>query len=193
MNHEDLNEPFRDFIGIFERLRISYALIGGLAVGVHGIPRPTHDLDFTIAIERGRLPTFFEAVVELGYDVPHEFTTGWVDQVAGMPLVKARQWVAGKTIDVDVFLAESRFQTSLLQRRARAEVEGISAWIASPEDLILLKLLANRPRDIGDIQDILMVQGQLDDAYLNRWADELGVSARWSEVLAHFNRSSFEG
>ena len=193
MNHEELNEPFRDFIGIFERLRISYALIGGLAVGVHGIPRPTHDLDFTIAIERGRLPAFFEAVVELGYDVPHEFTTGWVDQVAGMPLVKARQWVAGKTIDVDVFLAESRFQKSLLQRRVRAEVEGISAWIASPEDLILLKLLANRPRDIGDIQDILMVQGQLDDASLNRWADELGVSALWSEVLAHFNRSSFEG
>ena len=192
MNHEELNEPFRDFIGIFERLRISYALIGGLAVGVHGIPRPTHDLDFTIAIERERLPAFFEAVVELGYDVPHEFTTGWVDQVAGMPLVKARQWVAGKTIDVDVFLAESRFQKSLLQRRGRAEVEGISAWIASPEDLILLKLLANRPRDIGDIQDILMVQGQLDDAYLNQWGDELGVSALWSEVLAHFNRSSFE-
>ena len=109
MNFDELNVPFRDFVDVFERLKIPYALIGGLAVGVHGIPRPTHDLDFTIAVERSRLSEFFQAIIELGYDVPHEFTTGWVDEVAGMPLVKARQWVEGKTIDVDVFLAESPF------------------------------------------------------------------------------------
>ena len=122
MMPDELNVPFQDFVGIFERLRIPYALIGGLAVGVHGIPRPTHDLDFTIAVDRSRLSEFFQAVIELSYDVPQEFTTGWVDQVAGMPLIKARQWVAGKTIDVDVFLAESRFQKSLIQRRIQIRV-----------------------------------------------------------------------
>lgn len=188
MNSDELNVPFRDFVDVFERLKIPYALIGGLAVGVHGIPRPTHDLDFTIAVDRSRLPEFFQAVVELGYDVPQEFTTGWVDQVAGMPLVKARLWVAGKTIDVDVFLAESRFQKSLIQRRIQTDVEGIVAYIASPEDLILLKVIAGRPRDIGDIQDILLVQGPLDQAYLQHWADELGVRPQLTKALEDFTR-----
>lgn len=188
MTHDELNVPFQDFVGVFERLSIPYALIGGLAVGVHGIPRPTHDLDFTIAVDRSRLSEFFQAVIDLGYDVPQEFTTGWVDEVAGMPLVKARQWVAGKTIDVDVFLAESRFQKSLIQRRIQTDVEGIPAWIASAEDLILLKLLAGRPRDIGDIQDILLVQGPLDEAYLQHWADKLGVRPQLTAALEDFTR-----
>ncbi len=188
MNSDELNAPFRDFVEVFERLRIPYALIGGLAVGVHGIPRPTHDLDFTIAIDRSRLPEFFQAVIDLGYDVPQEFTTGRVDEIAGMPLVKARLWVEGKTIDVDVFLAESRFQKSLIQRRIQTEVEGITAWIVSAEDLILLKLLAGRPRDFGDIQDILLVQGPLDQTYLQHWADELGVTPQMAKAFEDFTR-----
>lgn len=188
MNSGELNVPFRDFVEVFERLGIPYALIGGLAVGVHGIPRPTHDLDFTIAIDRSRLTEFFQAVINLGYDVPQEFSTGWVDQVAGMSLVKARLWVEGKTIDVDLFLAESRFQKSLIQRRIQAEVEGIIAYIASPEDLILLKVIAGRPRDLGDIQDILLVQGALDEVYMQHWADELGVQAQLMRSLEAFTQ-----
>ncbi|MCX7420824.1 MAG: nucleotidyl transferase AbiEii/AbiGii toxin family protein [Planctomycetia bacterium] len=186
MNLDDLHDPLRDFVSVFERLSIPYALIGGIAVGVHGIPRPTHDLDFTITVDRSRLPEFFDVVNDLGYDVPQEFVTGWVDQVAGLALVRARQWVQGKTIDIDLFLAECQFQDALMQRRIEANIEGISTWIASAEDIILLKLLASRPRDIGDVQDILLVQGQLDEQYLRHWADELGVRPQLEEALDEF-------
>ena len=54
---ESLNAPVRDFVALFERLGIPSALIGGLAVSVHGIPRPTHDLDFTIALGEAALAT----------------------------------------------------------------------------------------------------------------------------------------
>lgn len=178
MNLDELHDPLRDFVDVFERLDIPYALIGGLAVGVHGIPRPTHDIDFTITMDRSRLPEFFLAVNELGYDVPQEFVTGWVDQVAGLALVRARQWIQGKAIDVDLFLAECQFQESLMQRRVEATVDGI----------ILLKLLASRPRDIGDVQDILFVQGQLDESYLRHWADELGVRPQLTKALEEFTQ-----
>jgi hypothetical protein len=41
--------------------------------------------------------------------------------------------------------------------------------------LVLLKLIANRPRDHGDVADILFTQGELDRTYLRHWATELGV------------------
>jgi hypothetical protein len=49
--------------------------------------------------------------------------------------------------------------------------------------LILLKLLARRPRDLADIGDILFTQGQLDESYMRHWAQELGIQAELAKVL----------
>lgn len=92
-------------------------------------------------------------------------------------------YLEGHGIDVDIFLAESRFQESLLARRQREDFEGGRIWFVSPEDLILLKLVAGRPRDLIDVQDILFTQGQLDETYLRRWAAALGVTERLEEAL----------
>lgn len=184
---EYLIQPFHDFIRLFDELRVPYALIGGLAVSVHGIPRPTHDLDFTISIDRSQLPRLYEESEKLGYSVSDSHASGWVDSVAGMPPVRVRQWIQGKAIDIDIFLSESRFPESLIERRLQLEVDGVAAWVATPEDLILLKLVAARPRDIGDVLDILLAQGQLDDKYLSDWANELGVTERLADVLSQFN------
>jgi len=181
---EDLNEPFLDFVDLFEAMKIPYVLIGGLAVGVHGIPRPTHDVDFTIVLDRSKIKELFEASEELGYAVPAEYEGGWIDDVSGMSLVRVRKWMPGKSIDVDMFLAESRFQKSLIERREFVQVEDSHAWVATPEDLIILKLVAGRPRDIGDIMDIFLVQGQLDETYLRKWAEELAVTDRLERILA---------
>ena len=45
----DLSRALRDFVLLFERMEAPYVVMGGLAVRVHGIPRPTHDVDFTLA------------------------------------------------------------------------------------------------------------------------------------------------
>lgn len=179
----DLQHALRDLVMLFERLDISYAVMGGLAVRMYAIPRPTYDIDFTVAIQRDRLPEMYEAVGQLGYTVPEQYASGWVDSVAGMAVVKVRLYLEGRGIDVDLFLAESPFQQQLLARRRRDRIDSLDAWIVTPEDLILLKLLAHRPRDMADVGDILFTQGQLDEAYLRHWARELGVSSELERVL----------
>ena len=51
----DLAQALRAFAELFEQMGIPYVVMGGLAVRVHGIPRPTHDVDFTLAISRESL------------------------------------------------------------------------------------------------------------------------------------------
>jgi len=187
---EYLVQPLQDFVRLFEELEIPYAIMGGIAVGAHGIPRPTHDLDFTIRIDRSRLPEFYAAAEQLGYSVPEAFAAGWVDLVAEMPLVRVRQWVSGKAIDIDIFLAESSFQKSVLARRVRMELDTGFAWLVSAEDLIVLKLLAMRPRDVGDILDIFLAQGQLDEHYMRTWAAELGVEDRLRDALSQSDQEN---
>ncbi len=63
-------------------------------------------------------------------------------------------------------------------------VEGQPVSLVTAEDLILFKLIASRPRDLIEVQDVLFTQGDLDEAYMLRWAQELGVAEKLEEVLS---------
>jgi hypothetical protein len=92
--------------------------------------------------------------------------------------------VDGRSIDADIFIVETPFQQEVIGRLVFAEVEGRSVKLVSAEDLILFKLVASRPRDLLDIQDIVFTQGELDEAYLRRWAGPLGVASKLDEILS---------
>jgi hypothetical protein len=181
---KDISSTLKDFVGVFQGLGIPYAVMGGLAVRIYGIPRPTLDVDFTIALERKKLGGLYEHVKELGYSVADVYAKGWVDLVAEMPVVKARLFLEGRSVDVDIFLAELPYQQQLLSRRRCEDIDGSPVWFVSPEDLVLLKLISYRPRDVADIGDVLFTQGRLDERYMRQWAATLGVSARLEEALA---------
>lgn len=105
-----VDDAARDFAAVFDRLGLPYAIMGGLAVRLHAIPRPTFDVDFTVAVARDALPTVYREAMELGYAVPTAQAAGWVDTVRGLPVVKFQLFVGGRALDVDVFLAETPFQ-----------------------------------------------------------------------------------
>lgn len=182
----ELVQTLRDVTGVFESLELPYAVIGGIAVRAYGIPRPTYDVDFTVAIARERLGEVYSAIEREGYSVPESYQSGWVDSVAGMPLVKFRFYIKDHGVDADIFLAETHFLKELLTRRRLAETPDGNYWLATAEDLILLKLLASRPRDLVDVQDVLFTQGQLDEDYMRQWAAELGVEDRLRDALSQF-------
>lgn len=169
---------------LLEQAGYAYAVMGGLAVRVHSIPRPTHDVDLTISIDRSKLPALFSSLEHLGHTIPESYRRGWVDKVSGLPLIKVRTYVNQSTgVDIDIFLAETSFQRAYLARRIEVTVNDKKLWVVTPEDLILLKLLASRPRDILDVADILFTQGQLDEKYMRHWAGELEISDRLTKAL----------
>ncbi len=173
-----------EMVGLCESLSLNYTILGGLAVRVHGIPRPTYDVDFELTVDEAELANFFDTAEKMGYEVASPYRTGWRDVVGGMPLVKLKTWVEiGHAIDVDIFLNDTPFQASVMERRLKVPFSDKQLWFVTPEDLILLKLLANRPRDQGDISDVLFVQGQLDEAYMRAWAARLGVTDRLEFLL----------
>ncbi len=172
------------FVAVFERLQATYVLMGGLAVRAYSIPRATEDIDVTLAFDRDRLPELFQALENEGYAIPDPYRSGWVDQVQGMSIVKLKRYVGEYGIDVDIFLAESAFQHEILRRRRETDVEGRKLWIASAEDLILLKLVAGRPRDLIDVADVFFTQGPLDVEYMRHWARELGIPSQLERAIS---------
>lgn len=186
--HPDLISALHEIVGLFEARGYRYAVMGGLAARVFSIPRPTYNIDFTLAVARDLLPELYDAAEKAGYHVPVAYRSGWVDAVANMPIVKLGMQLGSQGIDIDVFLSESEFQESILARRSQHDVGGRLMWLVSPEDLIVLKVLANRDRDRGDVQDVLFMQGAVDRDYMRHWAERLGVLERLNLALEQFDR-----
>jgi predicted nucleotidyltransferase len=177
----DLTDTLRHLAGMFDEMGVQYAVMGGIAVRVYGIPRPTYDVDFTAAVERGRLPELFLLAEQRGYTVPEAYASGWVDQVAGLPLVKLRLYLAGNGVDIDIFLAESAYQRSVLSRAREVRIDSLCVWTVSPEDLILLKLLAHRPRDIADIGTCCSCKASWMKPTCVIGPDNSGCSSGWNK------------
>lgn len=183
--NQSVEHVLMTIVDLFEQFSVDYAVMGGIAVRVHGVPRPTYDVDFTVAINEGhQLSAFFDEAETLGFEVPSIYRTGWRDAVGSMPLLKLKTYLAaGKSVDVDIFLVKTEFQKSVLSRRLSVDFEGRNLWFVTPEDLVLLKLIANRPRDLGDVIDVIFVQGELDEQYMHYWASKLGIEDRLTSVL----------
>lgn len=179
---DDLIDLMKVLASAFHEAEIPYAIIGGMAVRYYGIPRATYDLDFTIILDRAHLPRLYEKVENLDFSIDDAYRAGWVDEVAGLPLVKCHYFFGTRMIDIDLFLAETEFQEQLMSRRRPAMVEGQPFDIISLEDLILLKVIASRDKDLYDIQDIRVMQPTFDMTYLREWAARLGISEQFEKA-----------
>ena len=70
----------------------------------------------------------------------------------------------------DIILAETEYQDWVVQRAKPVKIFDVSVPICSPEDLIILKLIANRRQDLLDIEKILARHWDtLNKQYLKEW------------------------
>ena len=163
-------------VDLLEEEGTPYAVMGGLAVVVFGIPRVTYDIDVTLSVDEAGLERFLARVADRGFDVEEHFARGFRDQLAGMEKIRIEHWTDHpRRVEVDVFLVTSEYQRHAFSRRVRARIEDRQMWVLTAADLILHKLVAGRPKDLADIQNLLAVQGVPDEDYLRGWARRLSV------------------
>ncbi len=183
----DLSDFFQLVIRRIETLRIPYFVTGGFASIAYGEPRLTLDIDVVIEISGGHikplcqafpLPEFYLSEDAIRHALHHGQMFNVIHPESGLK--------ADFMISADTAFAEGGF----LRARRIEPIAGFSAMFASPEDVILNKLLFARQglpdRHLRDIAGILLRQGDaLDYPLLNHWAMMLGVTELWTLVLKH--------
>jgi hypothetical protein len=171
-------------LDLLESEGIPYAFMGGIVVPVWGIPRATYDVDVTLLADDATLQRFLAAARGKDFTVEPHFETGFRDRLAGMDKLRIERWTPeSRRVEVDVFLVTTEYQRAAFERRVQVRIDSRQAWVLGPADLILHKLVAGRPKDLADIQNILAVQGLVDADYLRNWCRRLGVEHRWQEAL----------
>jgi len=65
-----LPPDFKEFLKLLNAHQVEYLLIGGYAVGYHGYPRATADMDIWIAMHSANAERIVAVLKEFGFDLP---------------------------------------------------------------------------------------------------------------------------
>jgi hypothetical protein len=143
-----LQADFKDFLSLLNAHRVEYLLIGGYAVGYHGYPRATVDLDVWIA----RTPDNAQRAVA----ALHEF--GFTDPVLrpGLFLEQdriVRMGVPPFRIEVATTISGVEFD-DCYRTRIDAVIDGVPVPVIDLASLRRNKRAAARYKDLDDLENL---------------------------------------
>jgi predicted nucleotidyltransferase len=150
MAPKPLPEDFRDFIESLNSNKVEYILIGGWAVGLHGNPRTTKDIDFLIGNSSGNIKRLQKALYEFGappVDENHFKIPGNVYRMGRHP------------IQIDVLSHAIGIDTAQSIKKAEViTVDKLSIKVISLDDLIESKKATGRLQDLADAEKLIQIK-----------------------------------
>lgn len=160
--------------------------VGAIAAGAYGVPRSTRDVDLLVEVTAGgrqveSIIAKLDPVVEFEPQIVFDTLT-WGKRHVG----RSREAPPYKVELFEVF--DDPFVHSEFARRREYFVPmlGRTAWLPSPEDVVVQKLRWGRNKDLDDARDVLAVQGPetLDMNYIESWCARHGTLERLRNALA---------
>lgn len=140
----------RDLMRIFET-DYRGMIIGGMAVIALGYPRATTDIDATVIEELGNLENLLSRLESHGI-VPRMKNV--IDFARANHVLLMRHKQSG--IDIDISIALLPFEEEAISNCQGVDFAGIKIFIPRAEDLIIYKMVASRPEDLRDVEELLL-------------------------------------
>lgn len=144
------------FIKLLNKHKVKYTLIGGMAILLHGGRATTLDFDFYILAFDFELLQKILKKYNLKNAGEHQFKVNF------------------KGTPIDILLADPILGEQVIKRSKMKKIGEQSIKVATPEDLILLKSIADRPIDRRDIEELKEIfKEKLDQRYINKELNRL--------------------
>ncbi|MCX7837941.1 MAG: hypothetical protein N2559_00570 [Anaerolineae bacterium] len=143
-----LPPDFKEFLRLLNAHKVKYLVIGGYAVGYHGYPRATADMDIWIAIDPRNAKKMVTVLKKFGFDVPGLSVDLFLreKQVVrmGVPPVKLEITTSISGVEFDECYRE----------RVVAKMDGIRVNLISLKHLKINKKACGRYKDLNDLENL---------------------------------------
>jgi len=143
-----LPTDFKEFLNILKGKNIRYLLIGGYAVGYHGYPRATNDMDIWIPIDPKTAEQMVLALNEFGFDTP---------QLSKKLFLKensiVRMGITPMRIEILTTISGVNFEECFQQKNVD-EIDGIEVNIIGLKQLKINKKASGRHKDLDDFENL---------------------------------------
>lgn len=162
MEELEILEGVRRLSPVLRESNIPHAFGGAIAYGLYGIPRSTNDWDVNIFLPESSAGQVFACLAPLGVEVP-ESAIKTVEKTGQVRL----DW-GGKKLDL--FFAYAPFHEEARKRTRDSAFDGVPIWVLAAEDIIVFKVIFDRPHDWRDIERIFHRMGdKVDLGYAVGW------------------------
>lgn len=142
------NKDFKEFVELLIKNKVEYLIVGGYAVGVHGYPRFTGDLDIWINKSDENAKRILNCINEFGFSSYNltlsDFTRNGSIIQLGYPPVR---------IDIINHVDGVEFSECYKNKKI-VLVSNLEIYFIGYDDLIKNKKATSRPRDIDDIENL---------------------------------------
>lgn len=128
-------------------------VFGAQAVLVWGRPRLTGDVDVTMFLDPEDPEAFVSAMSRAGFDLRVRNVRDFVSRTRVFPFTHAASGLA-----LDAVLGGPGLEEEFLRTARQVDVGGLLVPVIGPDELIVTKILAGRPKDLDDVQGILSAQ-----------------------------------
>ncbi|MGH8727337.1 MAG: nucleotidyl transferase AbiEii/AbiGii toxin family protein [Burkholderiales bacterium] len=126
------------------------AVIGGIAASIHGGARLTKDVDLLLTLPESDWKRFVEAGKEFGFRPRTKDALSFAKKSKVLLMVHQPTGIAA-----DIIFGELPFEHDAVGRASQVSFEEFFIPVVSVEDLMVMKAIANRPRDLADIEAVL--------------------------------------
>lgn len=161
-------QPFRAAIESLQHLLHKFndqgVIIGGIAVGFLGKPRFTADIDAVFLLSTLEIPRF----IELARTENISPRIQNAEEFARKNRILLLKHVPTET-DIDISLGILPFEEEMVKRASIKSFANLSIRLPTPEDLIIMKAIAHRPKDLEDIRTIADKYPSLDVQRIEKW------------------------
>lgn len=143
----DLYTEFRSIVGALESAEVDYAIVGALALAIHGVARATKDVDVLVLARN--LEAAKAAVATIGYTAPAAPMTF----ASGVTVHRLSRFEDGEFLTLDFLIADGPL-AEIWSTRIVVHSESGQIHTVSREGLIRMKSLSGRLRDLADIESL---------------------------------------
>ena len=143
-----LPRDFKEFLALLNAKQVKYLLVGGYAVGFHGYPRTTLDIDIWVGVNRENAQKLVAALKEFGFNVPDLSESKFLnpDRIIQMGVEPMR-------IEIFTGLKGVSFDECFANKIV-ASWDGIQVSLISLNDLKEAKRAAGRHQDLNDLEHL---------------------------------------
>lgn len=163
----------------FDSLGVRWYLFGAQASIYHGVARLTADVDVTVLPGTHATPDLVSALEAKGLRLRVTGTDDFVARIRVLPFVHT-----ATRLPVDVVLGGPGIEQLFLERAVTHPLEGVQVPIATVENVVTMKILAGRPKDLDDALGMLRAQSdEIDLGYVRRTLRLLEEALGRSDLL----------
>ncbi|MBN1382594.1 MAG: nucleotidyltransferase [Deltaproteobacteria bacterium] len=157
--------------------RIPYMLIGGQAVLLYGEPRLTRDIDITLGVDVNKLADVVSLAQDLQFKMLPDCIEDFVRETMVLPVLHEETGIR-----IDFIFSFSLYERQAIAQARKVRLTDRDVNFAAPEDVIIHKIVAGRPRDLDDVRGILLKTPDLDLAYIRTWLADFSNALEEAEI-----------